>query len=172
MASLFTNSFCNTRFYVFVLLLQALSLANLLLGLGLALGLAQLQNQLNDQLANNNGQPTMNMNITMPAVAPTTPSNTGPGTNRPMGQTIFPPGTVFNGTGFGLFGFGGQLTVPQAAALAQSMADMRRNMDSLRADMRRWEDKIRGYRGNGHFDRFCHQVSSYLDYCKGSRKVK
>ena len=155
---------------MFVLLLQALSLANLLLGLGLALGLAQLQNQLND-LGNSNAPPAMNMNITMPAVAPISSSNTPPGTNGPMVQPMpMPmPGTVFNGSWFGFSGFrfGGRLT-----ALERDMADMRRNMDSFRADIRRLTDQIRGYRGNGNFNRFCHQVSSYLDYCKGSRKVK
>ena len=78
----------KTRFYLFVLLLQAVSLANLLLGLGLALGLANLQNQLNDQLGNNNAQP-MNMTVVLPNAG--TAGNVGP-TMPPI--AVLPGGTM------------------------------------------------------------------------------
>ena len=126
----------------------------------------------------------MNMNITMPAmapttVAPTTASMTGnpttatqPGTNGLFPLGLFPPGfdgNVLGGTA-SLVGFNGRLTVPQAASLARNMADMRRSMASFRADMGTWEDEIRGLKGNRNFNKFCHRVSSYLDYCKGSKE--
>ena len=75
------SALCKTRFYLFVLLLQAVSLANLLLGLGLALGLANLQNQLNDQLGNNNAQP-MNISVVLPNAG--TAGNVGPTTVPPI----------------------------------------------------------------------------------------
>ena len=73
---------------MFVLLLQAVSLANLLLGLGLALGLANLQNQLNDQLGNNNAQP-MNISVVLPNAG--TAGNVGP-TMPPI--AVLPGGTM------------------------------------------------------------------------------
>ena len=128
---------------MFVLLLQAVSLANLLLGLGLALGLANLQNQLNDQLGNNNAQP-MNMNMTMVLPNAGTASNGVPTTVTP------------NASAQGDMG-----------RLSRNMEDMRRNMDRLRDRLEKIEDKSEHVKkGSGNFNRFCHRVSSCLDYRK------
>ena len=138
--TVFLTALCKTRFYLFVLLLQAVSLANLLLGLGLALGLANLQNQLNDQLGNNNAQP-MNMTVVLPNAG--TAGNGGPTMVAPTASSA------------------------QGAALARNMEDMRRNMDRLRDRLEKIEDKSEHVKkGSGNFNRFCHRVSSCLDYRK------
>ena len=77
-------------------------------------------------------------------------------------------------------GNGGPTMVPptassaQGAALARNMEDMRRNMDRLKDRLEKIEDKIRELKGwsehvkkgSGNFNRFCHRVSSCLDYRK------